>query len=214
MRTPGLLDCTTSGGYRLCITYHIWWPAATGAGCGLGLDGPISLASTILVGLDSLGVVPCRQWPVSWSEAEEVCRYQSSRQGIGREGGFLQADHAQQVRLTLFCEYDRRGELQCLQPYGGPADVDRDDPAAGCLRGEYSTGTPSLRSSFLGAAVYALPVSTVTSRSSNLCPCGSPTPMVTFTVPTSFLLALPLSVFCSGVRCYLMVAGVQSPAEN
>ena len=48
VRTPGLLDCTTSGGYWLCITYHIWWPVATAAGCGLGLDGPISLASTIL----------------------------------------------------------------------------------------------------------------------------------------------------------------------
>ena len=29
VRTPGLLDCTTSGGYRLCIAYHIWWPVAT-----------------------------------------------------------------------------------------------------------------------------------------------------------------------------------------
>ena len=41
-----------------------------------------------------------------------------------------------QAGLSLFCEYDRCGKLQSLQPYGGPADVDWDDPVVDRLRGE------------------------------------------------------------------------------
>ena len=69
-------------------------------------------------------------------------------------------------------------------------------PSASSDWAERSTGTPSLRSSSLGTAVKVEPVSTVTSRSSNICPCGSPTAMVTFTVPTAFLLSLSLLVAC------------------
>ena len=57
------------------------------------------------------------------------------RQGGDGEGGFLQGNHAQQAGLSLFCEYDRCGKLQSLQPYS----VCRrrlDDPAVGRLRGE------------------------------------------------------------------------------
>ena len=74
--------------------------------------------------------------PLPWSEAWQVYRYQPFRQGVDGEGGFLQGNHAQQAGLSLFCEYDRCRKLQSLQPYGGPADVDWDDPAVGRLRGE------------------------------------------------------------------------------
>ena len=56
--------------------------------------------------------------------------------GVYSEGGLLRGDYAKQAWFVLLCEYDRRVELQSLQPDGGFSYVDGDDSAVGSLGGQ------------------------------------------------------------------------------
>ena len=66
----------------------------------------------------------------------------------------LRGDYAKQAWFVLLCEYDRRVELQSLQPDGGFSYVDPDDsPVVRSEGSDLLTGTPGRCNSSRGTAV-------------------------------------------------------------